>query len=49
MKENRPIPTNIKKMKDEVKMKPTEKKMYRNQKTTETPLYTNKKRTFARK
>jgi hypothetical protein len=42
MKENRPIPTNIEKMKDKAKMKPREKK--KSQKTTKTQLYPNKKR-----
>jgi hypothetical protein len=41
-KENRPIPTNIEKMKDKAKMKPREKK--KNQKTTKTQSYPNKKR-----
>jgi hypothetical protein len=42
-KENKPIPTNIEKIKDKAKMKPREKK--KNQKTTEPPSYPNKKRT----
>jgi hypothetical protein len=40
MKENKPIPTNIKKIKDKAEMKPREKK--KNQQTTEPPLYPNK-------
>jgi hypothetical protein len=42
-KENKPIPTNIEKMKDKAKMKPKEKR--KNQKTTKTQSYPNKKRT----